>query len=139
MEKTEMMKKFEDETCKHSVILKFMAGGQALESKDFPKIGSYDYSTDYIAWLEAKANITDDTIEKFQEIITKQCDEISELKDQLTWRSVKEKPKEEQFIFGYNKKTKCFDVLFFCNDEFYLRGIAVSITHWLPIPPLEEK
>ena len=79
------------------------------------------------------------SVEKFQEIITKQCDEISELKDQLTWRSVKEKPKEEQFIFGYNKKTKCFDVLFFCNDEFYLRGIAVSITHWLPIPPVPER
>jgi len=55
MEKTEMMKRYEEETGKHSVIMKFMAGGQALESKDFPKIGPYDYSTDYIAWLEAKA------------------------------------------------------------------------------------
>ena len=74
------------------------------------------------------------SVEKFQEIITKQCDEISELKDQLTWRSVSEKPEEGQFIFGYNEKTKCFDVLFFYNGGFYLRGIAVSITHWLPIP-----
>ncbi len=59
MEKSETMKRYEDETGKHSVILKFMAGGQALESKDFPKIGSYDYSTDYIAWLEAKASAYD--------------------------------------------------------------------------------
>jgi len=55
MEKSDIMKRYEAETGKQSAIVKFMAGGQALESKDFPKIGPYDYSTDYIAWLEAKA------------------------------------------------------------------------------------
>ena len=56
MEKTEMMKRYEAETGKQSAIVKFMVGGQALESKGFPKIGPYEYSTDYIAWLEAKAS-----------------------------------------------------------------------------------
>lgn len=138
MEKTEMMKRYEEETGKHSAIMKFMAGGQALESKSYPKLGHYDYSMDYIAWLEAKANISDETIEKFQEIITNQCDEISALKDQLTWHPASEKPEEGQFVFGYNQKTKYFDVIFFYNGSFYLRGIAVTITHWLPIPPVPE-
>jgi hypothetical protein len=57
MIKTEMMKRYEAETGKQSAIVKFMAGGQALESKDFPKIGPYDYSTDYIAWLEARLEV----------------------------------------------------------------------------------
>ena len=55
MEKSEMMKKFEAETGKQSAIVKFMVGGQALEPKSYPKLGPYDYSTDYIAWLEARA------------------------------------------------------------------------------------
>ena len=59
MKKTEMMKKFEVETGKQSAIVKFMAGGQALEPKSYPKLGPYDYSTDYIAWLEAKATAYD--------------------------------------------------------------------------------
>jgi hypothetical protein len=81
MEKTEVMKRYEEETGKQSAIVRFMAGGQALESKDFPKIGPYDYSTDYIAWLEAKTNISDEVIEAFQKIIRNQCDEISALKE----------------------------------------------------------
>lgn len=81
MEKSEIMKKYEAETGKQSAIVKFMAGGQALESKDFPKIGPYEYSTDYIAWLEAKANISDEAIKEFQKIIRNQCDEISALKE----------------------------------------------------------
>jgi hypothetical protein len=136
MEKTEMMERFEEETGKHSVILKFMAGGQASEQKSYPKLGPYDYSMDYIAWLEAKANIADEAIEAFLELIRNQCDEISALKEQLRWRPVSEKPKERQFVFGYNQKTKYFDVVLFYNDEFYLRGIAVTITHWFPIPTI---
>ena len=84
MEKTEVMKRYESETGKQSAIVKFMAGGQALESKDFPKIGPYEYSTEYIAWLEAKANISDEAIKAFQEIIRNQCDEISALKEKAT-------------------------------------------------------
>jgi len=55
MEKTELMIKFEQETGKQSAILKFMSGGQALEQKSYPKLGPYDYNTEYLAWLEAKA------------------------------------------------------------------------------------
>jgi hypothetical protein len=138
MEKTEMMKRFEKETGKQSAIVKFMSGGQALEQKSYPKLGPYDYSMDYIAWLEAKANIADEAIEAFLELIRNQCDEISALKEQLRWRPVSEKPKERQFVFGYNQKTKYFDVVFFYNGGFYLRGIAVTITHWLPIPLTPE-
>lgn len=60
MEKSEMMKKFEVETGKQSAIVKFMAGGQALEQKSYPKLGPYDYSMDYIAWLESKAEAYDE-------------------------------------------------------------------------------
>ncbi len=59
MIKTEIMKRYESETGKQSAIVKFMAGGQALEPKSYPKLGPYDYSTDYIAWLEAKADAYD--------------------------------------------------------------------------------
>ena len=59
MGKSEMMKQFEEKTGKHSVILKFMAGGQSLDQKSYPKIGPYDYNIDYIAWLEAKATAYD--------------------------------------------------------------------------------
>ena len=59
MIKTETMKKYEAETGKQSAIVKFMVGGQALEPKSYPKLGPYDYSTDYIAWLEAKATAYD--------------------------------------------------------------------------------
>ena len=59
MEKTEMMKRYEVETGKQSAILKFMLGGQALEQKSYPKLGPYDYNTEYLAWLEAKATAYD--------------------------------------------------------------------------------
>ena len=59
MEKTEMMKRFEEETGKQSAILKFITGGQALEQKNYPKLGPYDYNMDYIAWLESKAEAYD--------------------------------------------------------------------------------
>ena len=59
MKKTELMLKFEAETGKQSAILKFMVGGQALEQKSYPKLGPYDYSMDYIAWLEANAEAYD--------------------------------------------------------------------------------
>ena len=59
MIKTEIMKRYESETGKQSAIVKFMAGGQALEQKSYPKLGPYDYSMDYIAWLEAKAEAYD--------------------------------------------------------------------------------
>jgi len=59
MEKTEMMKKFEAETGKQSAIVKFMAGGQAMEIRSYPRLGVFDYSVDYISWLESKASAYD--------------------------------------------------------------------------------
>ena len=59
MEKTDLMKQFEQETGKQSAIVKSFAGGQALEMKSYPKLGLYDYNMDYIAWLEAKAEAYD--------------------------------------------------------------------------------
>ena len=59
MKKSKMMKRYEAETWKQSAIVKFMAGGQALEQKSYPKLGPYDYGMDYIAWLEAKAEAYD--------------------------------------------------------------------------------
>ena len=56
---TDLMKRYESETGKQSAIVRFMAGGQALEQKSYPKLGPYDYSMDYIAWLEAKATAYD--------------------------------------------------------------------------------
>ena len=46
MKKSKMMKRYEVETGKQSAIVKFMAGGQALEPKSYPKLGPYDYSSD---------------------------------------------------------------------------------------------
>lgn len=81
MEKTKLMLEFEQETGKQSAILKFSVGGQALEMKSYPKLGPYDYNTEYLAWLEAKANISDEAIKEFQKIIRNQCDEITALKE----------------------------------------------------------
>jgi hypothetical protein len=147
IDRTPMMIKFEKET-----------GGSAtyFDYNDWLQMEVENKTQAYINWLEKIARSTElkecpscgaevipnpycHDLEQKIELLEMQLAEIEaendQLRDQLTWRSVNEKPEEGQFIFGYNKKTKCFDVLFFCNDEFYLRGIAVSITHWLPIPP----
>jgi len=113
MTKTEMMKKYESETGKQSAIVKFMAGGQALESKDFPKIGPYEYSTDYIAWLA----------------------------EQLTWRPVSEKPEKDDWVTlrrNVNGKTDDEQVWFYhLMDVKEWEGLVKTLgaTHWLPIPP----
>jgi len=64
MEKTEMMEKYEQETGNQSAIARFMVGGQAMEIKSFPRLGSFDYSVDYVAWLEAKAAAYDSLVSK---------------------------------------------------------------------------
>lgn len=64
MEKSEMMKKFEAETGKEAI--------------DY--LTEYPFD-DYTRWLEAKANISDEAIEAFQELIRNQCDKISALKE----------------------------------------------------------
>jgi hypothetical protein len=68
MEKTELMKKYEIETGKQSAIVKFMAGGQALETKTFPKLGPFDYSVDYISWLEEKLTKSEELFRNAQDL-----------------------------------------------------------------------
>jgi hypothetical protein len=68
MEKTELMKKYETETGKQSAIVKFMAGGQALETKTFPKLGPFDYSVDYISWLEEKLTKSEELFRNAQDL-----------------------------------------------------------------------
>lgn len=71
MEKSKMMHRYEQETGKMSIMLVSQISGV---TPSFP-------TEDYIAWLESKANISDDAIETFQEIIRTQCDEITALKE----------------------------------------------------------
>ena len=63
---TELMKRYEEKT-----------GKQAMHWTAF---GS-EISQEYLDVIEAKANISDEAIEAFQEIIRNQCDEISTLKE----------------------------------------------------------
>lgn len=93
----------------------------------------------YESWLEAKV-LDGKTIEKFQEIIRNQCDEISELKAQLTWRPVSEKPKERGYYL-----VKTLNFVFKANfdgEEFRKvvdqKLVGLIATHWLPIPPAPE-
>mgnify|MGYP000951586686 CR=1 FL=1 len=82
---TELMKQYEKDTgCSSTTIWR----------------GEIVASGKYIEWLESK--LTEQTLEKFLEIIRTQCDEISALKDQLTWRPVSEKPeKGQEVIISY--------------------------------------
>jgi hypothetical protein len=68
MIKTEMMKKYEDYT------------GETLEDAE-EREKTLAFLSKYTRWLETKANISDETIKAFQEIIRTQCDEISALKE----------------------------------------------------------
>lgn len=70
MEKSETMKRYEAET-----------GKSAMDELYSGSIKLYMPTSDYIAWLEVKAHISDEAIEAFQEIIRNQCDEISALKE----------------------------------------------------------
>jgi len=73
MEKSEMMKRYEAETGKQST--RFMTDG-------IHSAGIEVWHYEYIAWLEAQVteSLEPQIIEKFQEIIRNQCDEVSALK-----------------------------------------------------------
>lgn len=124
---TELMKRYEDEQDRIAVV-----------EHSTGKV----YLPDYIAWLEAKVNISDEAIEAFQEIIRNQCDKISELKAQLIWRQVSEKPKEGQIVFAMIPTG--WVVAQYLNGEFYVDdgftfGDRISgVNNWLPIPPVPE-
>ena len=83
MGKSEMMKKYEAET--------------GMDAIDY--LTEYPFD-DYTRWLEVKANLSDEAIKAFQKIIRNQCDEISALKAQLTWRPASELPEEDQIVIA---------------------------------------
>jgi Sec7-like guanine-nucleotide exchange factor len=87
--------------------------------------------------LQAKANISDEAVETFQEIIRNQCDEITALKAQLTWRPVSDSPKKDGWYLcktQYADDTFGVETVFFNGKNFiYSRVIA-----WLPIPPAPD-
>ena len=90
----------------------------------------------YESWLEAKV-LDGKTIEEFQEIIRNQCDEISALKSQLTWRPVSEKPEKEGWYLckvEYVDDTIGEETVFFNGEHF----VFSNVKKWLPIPPAPE-
>ena len=132
---TELMKRYEAETGKSST--------QTIT--DGLDIWHYEY----IAWLENQV-LDGKTIEKFQEIIRNQCDEISALKAQLTWRPVSEPPKENvgvevcdmskpslderEPVIAYYEKGKWICVFPYNYDVY----AYITPTHWRYIPPAPE-
>jgi hypothetical protein len=129
---TELMKRYEAET------------GNEVQSNAFAQHEIWEY----IRWLESQ--LTEQTLEKFQEIIRNQCDEISALKDQLTWRPVSEKPKENmnvevcdmsksslderEPVIAYYEKGKWVCVFPYNYDVY----AYITPTHWRYIPPAPE-
>ena len=119
---TELMKQYEKET------------GNEVQSDAFAQHEIWEY----IRWLEFQ--LTDQTLEKFQEIIRTQCDEISALKAQLTWRPVSEKPEKKEF---YLVKTPSFIFKAYFDGEKYKKVVdeklvTVPAIYWLPIPPAQK-
>ena len=121
----ELMKRYEAETGKSST--------QTIT--DGLDIWHYEY----IEWLEAKV-LNGETIEKFQEIIRTQCDEISALKAQLTWRPVSEKPEKADMYFAevrpYLGNVDVVATTVYFGGERFL-GFD-DVIRWLPIPPAPE-
>ncbi len=85
MEKSEMMKRYEAETGKYWSVKLFVVNGEEqwwVENRERNIALCMSRSdAEHIALLEAKANISDETIEAFLKIIRNQCDEISALKE----------------------------------------------------------
>ena len=121
---TELMKRYERETGKSST--------QTIT--DGLDIWHYEY----IEWLEAKV-LDGETIEKFQEIIRTQCDEISALKEQLRWRPVSEKPEKDGMYLAKvrlyeGRETLTTKIVHFNGEQFPWW----DVDNWLPIPPAPE-
>ena len=127
---TELMKQYEAEMDEVSTW--------TWHNKEFVTDDVLDWAWEKIQELQAEnAQLTNQTVEKFQEIIRNQCDEISALKDQLRWRPVSEKPEKdgEYFVkFNYADGEEGMDVCDFTNGEWFWDDII----SWLPIPPAPE-
>ena len=120
---TKLMKRYEAET------------GNEVQSNAFAQHEIWEY----IRWLESQ--LTEQTLEKFQEIIRTQCDEISALKAQLTWRPVSEKPEEgDRYLIKYRqgKIVKRFIADYDTVAGWNIPLSDVELIEWLPIPPAPE-
>lgn len=118
---TELMKQYEAEIGDNSQIV--WHGGSFA-------------SDDYIAWLEAQV-LDGETIEKFQEILRRQCDEISSLKAQLTWRPVSEPTVKADWYLTKLKvddDTLAYDVSW-SDGKIFGDKLVVA---WIPIPLTRE-
>lgn len=144
MEKTELIS-FRERYEKETGMVSHQYGGVPRE--------------EYVTWLEREnakleAKLTEvleiQTVEKFQEIIRNQCDEILALKDQLRWRPVSEKPKENISVEVCDLSKSSLDerepeIGYYENGEWfcifpYDLNIYKKITptHWRYIPPAPE-
>ena len=126
---SELMERYEAET-----------GKNASDELYSGSIKLYMPTNDYIQWLESKAKCNYETVEKFQEIIRNQCDEISALKAQLTWRPVSEKPERLGMYFVECKPYTGWDstiitTAYFDGERFPWHDVV----RWLPIPPTKEQ
>ena len=118
---TELMKRYEAETG-HNAFLTYGIT-QAI-----------CYPT-YVEWLEEQ--LSNQTVEKFQEIIRNQCEEISALKDQLTWGPVSENPEKYGWYLCkvlYIDDTIGEETVYFDGERF----VFSNVVKWLPIPPEPE-
>jgi len=67
---------------------------------------------------------------------------IRKLRKQLTWRPVSEKPKEGQIVLASIPTgwvvAQYLHGAFYMDDGFTFGDMIGGVTHWLPIPPMEE-
>ena len=85
----------------------------------------------YESWLENQV-LDGKTIEKFQEIIRNQCDEISSLKAQLTWRPVSEKPEKSCKCIGKFDDGEMYDDLVYydAKNDLWSRQVQNCFESW---------
>ena len=116
---TELMKRYEAET------------GNEVQSDAFAQHEIWEY----IRWLESQ--LAEQTLEKFQEIIRNQCDEISALKAQLTWRPVSEKPEisDKYYVIRKGFAITFRDICLFMDGEWCVNRVSEEHggEYWQPI------
>jgi hypothetical protein len=66
---------------KSEIMIEYEIRIDSIVNWESTPVGYTRYLESELIKARSNANITDETIEKFQEIITKQCDEISALKE----------------------------------------------------------
>jgi len=138
---TDLMKRYEAETGKvMSRLMEIFADAEKHSKEELINVMTELYM--YGLHLEAQLTgvLGNKTIEKFQEIIRSQCDEISALKAQLTWRPVSEKPERLGMYFVECKPYTGWDstiitTAYFDGERFPWHDVV----RWLPIPPTKEQ